>query len=59
MIINMVRADLVCKIINCGQGTCVASNATLLGFDCACNSGWKELQVGPLTFPSCVVPNCK
>ncbi|XP_028108752.1 uncharacterized protein LOC114307554 [Camellia sinensis] len=49
---------LLCAIVNCGQGTCVPSNATLLGFECDCYPGWKTIQIGPLTFPSCVVPNC-
>ncbi|KAI5602496.1 hypothetical protein BDE02_01G159600 [Populus trichocarpa] len=48
----------VCALINCGQGTCKASNASLLGFECECNSGWKKIEIGPLTFPSCVIPNC-
>ncbi|XP_041019136.1 delta and Notch-like epidermal growth factor-related receptor [Juglans microcarpa x Juglans regia] len=48
----------VCALINCGEGTCKASNASVLGFDCECNPGWKKMQLGPLTFPSCVVPNC-
>ncbi|KAJ7962927.1 neurogenic locus notch-like protein 3-like [Quillaja saponaria] len=50
--------DIVCAFINCGQGKCVASNTTGIGFDCDCQSGWKKMQIGPLTFPSCVVPNC-
>ncbi|THG05111.1 hypothetical protein TEA_012917 [Camellia sinensis var. sinensis] len=50
---------LLCAIVNCGQGTCVPSNATLLGFECDCYPGWKTIQIGPLTFPSCVVPNFK
>ncbi|KAF8389027.1 hypothetical protein HHK36_025712 [Tetracentron sinense] len=49
--------DIACAVVNCGQGTCKASNATLLGFDCECNPGWKKIQIGPLTFPSCLVPN--
>ncbi|XP_059459273.1 uncharacterized protein LOC132188755 [Corylus avellana] len=50
--------DAVCAIINCGQGTCIPSTASIIGFDCECNPGWKKIQIGPLTFPSCVVPNC-
>jgi len=48
----------VCALINCGHGTCKASNASLLGFECECNSGSKK-EIGPLTFPSCVIPNCE
>ncbi|KAL3610574.1 hypothetical protein D5086_001594 [Populus alba] len=47
----------VCALINCGQGTCQASNASLLGFECECSSGWKKIEIGPLTFPSRVIPN--
>ncbi|XP_015869449.4 uncharacterized protein LOC107406769 [Ziziphus jujuba] len=50
--------EIVCAAINCGQGTCKASNASLLGFDCECYPGWKKIQIGPLTFPSCLLPNC-
>jgi hypothetical protein len=46
-------------LINCGQGTYKASNASLLGFECECNPGWTTIQIGPLTFPSCVIPNCE
>ncbi|KAJ6942536.1 hypothetical protein NC652_008375 [Populus alba x Populus x berolinensis] len=49
--------DDVCALINCGEGACKASNASVLGFDCECYSGWKKIQIGPLTFPSCIVPN--
>ncbi|GMY34114.1 delta and Notch-like epidermal growth factor-related receptor [Fagus crenata] len=45
-------------LINCGQGTYKASNASLLGFECECNPGWTTIQIGPLSFPSCVIPNC-
>ncbi|KAF5957112.1 hypothetical protein HYC85_004337 [Camellia sinensis] len=41
---------LVCAIVNCGQGTCVPSNATLLGFECDCYPGWKTIQIGTLDF---------
>ncbi|XP_022723773.1 uncharacterized protein LOC111280600 [Durio zibethinus] len=51
--------DAGCLFINCGQGTCEASNNSLLGFDCKCKPGWKKIQVGPLTFSSCLIPNCK
>ncbi|KAG7997938.1 hypothetical protein I3843_01G233100 [Carya illinoinensis] len=59
LIPNGPLQDVPCALINCGEGTCKASNAsTLIGFDCECNPGWKKTQIGPLTFPSCVVPNC-
>ncbi|KAL6285803.1 hypothetical protein ACE6H2_010193 [Prunus campanulata] len=49
--------DIECEFINCGEGVCKASNQTALGFDCECNPGWKKIQVGLLTLPTCV-PNC-
>ncbi|KAL3598458.1 hypothetical protein D5086_006376 [Populus alba] len=55
---NGTLQDDVCALINCGEGACKASNASVLGFDCECYSGWKKIQIGPLTFPSCIVPNC-
>lgn len=48
--------DPVCAFVNCGQGSCIASST---GFDCECYPGWKKIQIGVLTFPSCVVPNCE
>ncbi|KAG6782213.1 hypothetical protein POTOM_011607 [Populus tomentosa] len=54
---NGTLQDDVCALINCGEGACKASNASVLGFDCECYSGWKKIQIGPLTFPSCIVPN--
>ncbi|KAK8597842.1 hypothetical protein V6N13_095238 [Hibiscus sabdariffa] len=48
----------VCDIVNCGKGTCQETTSSLFGFDCDCNSGWTKFQLGSLTFPPCVVPNC-
>lgn len=50
---------LLCSVVNCGQGTCVSSNTSVLGFDCECNPGWKNLEIGSFRFPSCFLPNCK
>ncbi|GMH03651.1 hypothetical protein Nepgr_005490 [Nepenthes gracilis] len=50
--------QLLCGVISCGAGKCVNSNSSIFGVDCVCNSGWKKIQLGPLTFPSCIVPNC-
>ncbi|XP_025012827.1 uncharacterized protein LOC8271351 isoform X1 [Ricinus communis] len=50
--------DGICASIFCGQGTCKNINASFLDFECECNSGWKKIQIGPLTFPSCLLPNC-
>lgn len=52
-------AGIACSVVNCGQGTCKASNASLLGFECLCKSGWQKIQIGPLAFPSCIIPNCE
>ncbi|XP_038899645.1 uncharacterized protein LOC120086904 [Benincasa hispida] len=51
------QGTAVCSVINCGQGTCKASNASFLGFDCECNFGWRKRQIGLFTFPYCVLPN--
>ncbi|OMO54214.1 hypothetical protein CCACVL1_27967, partial [Corchorus capsularis] len=50
--------DIVCSFIKCGEGSCKASNKSLLGFECECNPGWKKIQIGPFTFPACLIPNC-
>ncbi|MBA0594867.1 hypothetical protein Gorai_011757 [Gossypium raimondii] len=39
-----------CSVIDCGQGTCQASNNSLLGFDCLCKPGWKKIQIGTVDF---------
>ncbi|PIA65299.1 hypothetical protein AQUCO_00100640v1 [Aquilegia coerulea] len=51
---------IACEFIKCGEGKCVPStgNNTVLPFDCECNSGWKKIEVGGLTYPACVIPNC-
>ncbi|PIA65298.1 hypothetical protein AQUCO_00100639v1 [Aquilegia coerulea] len=50
----------LCALVNCGEGKCVPSSGgtSLLPFDCECNSGWKKVQIGPLTYPACIIPNC-
>ncbi|KAL4626320.1 hypothetical protein ACB092_05G087500 [Castanea dentata] len=45
------------QVIDCVQGTCKGSSS-FLGFECECYPGWKAIQIGPLTFPACVIPNC-
>ncbi|XP_042484308.1 uncharacterized protein LOC122064631 isoform X2 [Macadamia integrifolia] len=47
-----------CDLINCGEGTCNSSGSSFLGFECECNPGWNKIQIGSLSFSSCVVPNC-
>ncbi|XP_043818114.1 uncharacterized protein LOC110626840 isoform X2 [Manihot esculenta] len=47
----------LCSSVFCGQGTCNNID-TLPGFECNCYDGWNKIQIGPLTFPSCLIPNC-
>ncbi|XP_074375048.1 uncharacterized protein LOC141716762 isoform X2 [Apium graveolens] len=49
---------LACSIVNCGEGTCKASNSTMLGIECDCKPGWKQIPLASFAFPSCVLPNC-
>lgn len=49
---------LGCAVMNCGEGTCIGSNVTTLGFDCVCKPGWKQIPVVSKIYPSCVLPNC-
>lgn len=51
--------DVGCSLVNCGQGTCKASNTTSIGIECECDPGWKKIEIGPLIFPSCILPNCE
>ncbi|XP_062023306.1 uncharacterized protein LOC133739535 [Rosa rugosa] len=62
--------DIVCSVpgVNCAQGKCKYSNDSShsidvpglgrVGFDCDCNPGWKKIQIGPFTYPSCLIPDC-
>ena len=54
-----IVTDGVCGMVFCGQGTCQKSNTSALGFECECNPGWKRIQIGPVSFPACLIPNCK
>ncbi|XP_014513219.1 protein lin-12 [Vigna radiata var. radiata] len=54
--------DEVCKGVECGKGTCKASQNSTFFFECDCQPGWKQ----PLSndddsafkFLPCIVPNC-
>ncbi|CAH1442543.1 unnamed protein product [Lactuca virosa] len=46
-----------CTNVTCGEGTCVPDLLGLL-FHCDCNPGWKTIQVGPMSFGACIIPNC-
>lgn len=51
----------LCKILNCGKGTCNKSSAQLLDIIpvCECDPGWKQPSIGvSLSFLPCVIPNC-
>ncbi|XP_075107228.1 uncharacterized protein LOC142180184 isoform X2 [Nicotiana tabacum] len=51
--------DGACEHVDCGKGKCVEGGGFLgLGFQCVCDPGWTQIQFGPLTFPTCNVPNC-
>nr|GME03220.1 neurogenic locus notch homolog protein 3-like [Ipomoea batatas] len=42
----------------CGKGKCELNSSALLGFDCACDSGWTKMEFfGRISTP-CVFPNC-
>ncbi|KAL6532360.1 hypothetical protein OROGR_014330 [Orobanche gracilis] len=50
-----------CRESVCGKGNCVFSSNSTFGYECECDSGWK--QAGPqddeyLKFLPCVIPNC-
>ncbi|WCJ40650.1 hypothetical protein M5689_021562 [Euphorbia peplus] len=47
----------ICELIYCGEGTCKLTTAIPF-FECDCYPGWIKIQIGPLTFPSCLLPNC-
>ncbi|XP_073056266.1 uncharacterized protein [Primulina eburnea] len=51
--------DDVCKKIDCVRGTCVGNKSALLGFECICYPGWKQITLSDFTFPPCVIPDCK
>lgn len=51
----------LCKIMNCGKGTCSKSSVQLLDIIpvCECDEGWKQPSIGvSLSFLPCVIPNC-
>ncbi|XP_075110554.1 uncharacterized protein LOC107806950 isoform X2 [Nicotiana tabacum] len=51
--------DGACEHVDCGKGKCVEGGGFLgLGFQCVCDPGWTQMQLGPVTFPTCNVPNC-
>ncbi|CAN4088892.1 unnamed protein product [Withania somnifera] len=48
-----------CSYFDCGNGKCVETGEYAgLGFQCNCDAGWTQIQLGPITYPACNVPNC-
>lgn len=55
-------AGNACQEDVCGRGTCVVSNSSNFGFECQCESGWRQARSeddNELSFLPCVVPNCQ
>ncbi|XP_059447477.1 uncharacterized protein LOC132178912 isoform X2 [Corylus avellana] len=53
--------DNICKEVECGKGTCKGSSNGTFGFECECETGWKQTRSDDddhLKFLPCVVPNC-
>ncbi|KAK7354907.1 hypothetical protein VNO80_14149 [Phaseolus coccineus] len=54
--------DEVCKAVECGKGTCKASENSTFFFECECQPGWKQTLSNDddsgLKFLPCIVPNC-
>ncbi|GER43975.1 latent-transforming growth factor beta-binding protein 2, partial [Striga asiatica] len=45
----------------CGKGNCVVSSNSTFGYECECDSGWKQVLADDdenLKFLPCVIPNC-
>ncbi|XP_074360444.1 uncharacterized protein LOC141700636 isoform X1 [Apium graveolens] len=53
-----ILQGLGCAVVNCGEGTCIASQTAVLGFECVCQPGWKQIPLVSFVIPSCVLPNC-
>nr|AFK36983.1 unknown [Lotus japonicus] len=54
--------DDVCKKVECGKGSCKASQNSTFFFECECEPGWKQAPSSNdtlgLKFLPCIVPNC-
>lgn len=54
--------DNVCKAVECGKGSCKASQNSTFFFSCECEPGWKQSfsdDDGDFRFLPCIIPNCK
>ncbi|KAL6575849.1 hypothetical protein OROHE_000320 [Orobanche hederae] len=51
-----------CRESVCGKGNCVVSSNSTFGYECECDSGWKQVAGSQdddyLKFLPCVIPNC-
>ncbi|KAL6582924.1 hypothetical protein OROMI_005002 [Orobanche minor] len=51
-----------CRESVCGKGNCVVSSNSTFGYECECDSGWKQAAGSQdddyLKFLPCVIPNC-
>ncbi|XP_068647910.1 uncharacterized protein [Aristolochia californica] len=50
-------SDMACKIVNCGFGNCTEGSG-LIPFECVCKPGWKQIEIGSVVLPPCILPNC-
>ncbi|XP_017220895.1 uncharacterized protein LOC108197716 [Daucus carota subsp. sativus] len=53
--------DNVCKAVECGKGSCKASQNSTFFFSCECEPGWKQSfsdDDGDFRFLPCIIPNC-
>ncbi|XP_050234218.1 uncharacterized protein LOC126682541 isoform X2 [Mercurialis annua] len=52
--------DGLCALAYCGEGICKNINISSIipSFECECKPGWNKVQIGLVTFPSCLIPNC-
>lgn len=50
-----------CTLSICGKGSCVAVKNSTFGFECQCESGWRQTRSDDdynLKFLPCVIPDC-
>ncbi|XP_065867189.1 uncharacterized protein [Euphorbia lathyris] len=47
----------ICDLIYCGEGSCKLTSSFPF-FECDCFPGWNKIQIGPLPFAACLLPNC-
>ncbi|KDP23650.1 hypothetical protein JCGZ_23483 [Jatropha curcas] len=56
-------ADVICDLVQCGKGKCIANIKYPLGYICKCETGWNRTTDDNLNnnlqFLPCVIPTCK